>query len=129
MHVQFDAALAERLQLAESDLETVRAPAPVARHPQRRLEPAPARRPQAFASCGAIESVQLPRTLDKAHLRGYGFVHFVDQDGSEENAGSAARPQPRVPQPAASIGGPPCSRTAMAWQSSRSRDYTTAPSC
>ena len=127
-HVQFDAALAERLMLAESDLETVR--------PRPRPSPRPKRSPsrsrsrspseaipshihdpllaggaQAFSSCGAIESVQLPRTLDKvhlwseptalpvpmplaralalalalrwqAHLRGYGFVHFVDQVSS-----------------------------------------------
>ena len=114
--------------LAESDLETVR--------PRPRPSPRPKRSPsrsrsrspseaipshihdpllaggaQAFSSCGAIESVQLPRTLDKvhlwseptalpvpmplaralalalalrwqAHLRGYGFVHFVDQVSS-----------------------------------------------
>ena len=84
-HVQFEAALAERLMLAESDLETVR--------PRPRPSPRPKRSPsrsrsrslseaipshihepllaggaQAFSSCGAIESVQLPRTLDKVHL-------------------------------------------------------------
>ena len=139
-HVQFDAALAERLMLAESDLETVR--------PRPRPSPRPKRSPsrsrsrspseaipshihdpllaggaQAFTSCGAIESVQLPRTLDKvhlwseptalplpmpraralalalalrwqAHLRGYGFVHFVDQVSSPPPSGNISNPHP-----------------------------------
>lgn len=62
VHVRFDAALAERLKLVESDLE------------------------QAFQACGAIESIQLPRTGGKLH--GYAFVHFVDYDGCDQNAGT-----------------------------------------
>jgi len=62
VHVQFDAQLAEAYLLAEADLES------------------------AFSCCGEIESVTLPRTLDRQHLRGYGFVHFADHDGGEETA-------------------------------------------
>lgn len=68
--------------LAESDLEAVRrrprpSPRPK-RSPSRSLSeaipshidgPLLAGGAQAFTSCGAIESVQLPRTLDKVHRR------------------------------------------------------------
>ena len=98
--------------LAESDLETVR--------PRPRPSPRPKRSPsrsrsrslseaisshihdpllaggaQAFTSCGAIESVQLPRTLDKVHpwsefkLFSLGAVHAYSLDTGDLSLANA----------------------------------------
>ena len=63
-----------------------------------------------------------PAPLCQAHLRGYGFVHFVDQDGSEENAELARLHTTPIlnPKPKPNPNPNPNRRP--------SRAYTTAPS-